>query len=561
MRRKRVFREWQHPRDERGRFSRTGGGSWAKRAAAGFAKAEEGRTTPPPVAGRPRIGRNAKAGLVLNQHSPGAGDVLSRKWTPPEKLPPNASRLSIKQVQDLSMGGRGAQVLHEGAWLDVKAFGSRKGVYYVTLRPKAGGDPVEIDDTGQTLIARPHQLEFKEPLEPAQVKLMAAWRADAARPPRMRTLTKREENIARHRQEVAEGEKALKEARKKARARVRKKYPASDGYEKRDWDYYVNEDDAVLQAERDLHFPRIWLEHAQQPDSNPDTEAFLNKPGDSLPVLEGELNRDRPLAVYGDLMHIEGDDQATFRHLRDLSLVPAELHAIVARMMHHRRHRWSKPDDPRMGAAAGVWVGSRPVTELNHSEDLTDVPTSENDSTVDGYRDDRLWHDVDGVYRGFSGTLIAGVTDASQHRGEHGQPALHEFGHALDDAVGTVLTEQGESLGVGGWASTSPEWRALWRQMVAAAPDMNPYFSKQGEDKSSREMWAEGFGEWARARAKGRQSSFYDPSGTDGGRSYLENVGQQALMREFRVPKENAAAAVAMNAYFEQLVAKLGVDL
>jgi hypothetical protein len=41
VKQRRVFREWQHPRDGKGRFSRSGGGSWAKRAAAGFAVVEE----------------------------------------------------------------------------------------------------------------------------------------------------------------------------------------------------------------------------------------------------------------------------------------------------------------------------------------------------------------------------------------------------------------------------------------------------------------------------------------------------------------------------------------
>lgn len=546
MKRRRVFREWQHPRDDRGRFSRSGGGSWAKRAAGAFAKAEEGRVTPPAVAGRPRIGRNAKAGLILNQHQPGAGDTLSRKWTPPEKLPPNASRLSISQTQDLSMKGRGAQVLHDGKWLEVSGHGFRNDAYYIRLRPKDGGDTIEITDTGQTLIARPHQLEFKEPLDPHQARLMAAWQADAARPATgFRVPTRREDSIARHAKEVAEKEAALKEAKRKARARVRKKYPSSEGYDKWTWDYEVDNDDKVRQAERDLHFPRIWLEHARQPDSNPDTEAYLNGPGLGMATFEGELNRDRPLAVYGDMLHIEDEDQATFRHLRDLSLLPAEVHAIVARSMATQRANRADSKVAGLRDLVGIFLGSRPVHELNHSQDLAAERPR-------GWGEDDTFSEVDGVYRG-TGTLIVGATSQSQGRGEHGQPALHEFGHALDHAVGRIVSDSGN------WASADPEWRALHRQTVAAAPDISPYFKQDG-DAGPQEMWAEAFGEWSRARAKARMSSAYIDA-PDGGRVLLVSRGEMALRREFRIPADRHDVAAALNSYFEALVAKLGVDL
>lgn len=540
MKRKRVWREWQHPRDDRGRFSRSGGGSWAKRAAGAFAKAEEGRTLPPSAPGRPRVGRSAKAGLILNQHSPGAGDALSRKWTPPEKLPPGAERRSAR---DLGLG-EVRQVLHEGVWRRVVGSGWGGGSDHITVEVD-DGERVKLTDDGKGFISRPFQLELREPLRPGQTARMAAWRADASQSPRLRVPTIREDNIARYERDIAEGEAKLKEAKKKARARVRKKYPSSDGYTKRDWDYYVNDDDEVRAAERDLYHPRLWLEHTRQPDPNPDTEAYLNQPGSSAAVLDGELDRERPLAVYGDLLNIQDNDQATFRHLADLELVPAELHAIVAGAMFHERHRWSNPE---IGRAAGIWVGSRPVPELNHSEDLATVRPR-------GWDENKTWAHVDGAYRQGSRTIIVGVSPASSHRGEHGQPALHEFGHALDHAVSDVLRRDDPNFP--SEASRDPAWLKIWRQTVEAAPNINPYFRQMENDAGAEEFWAEAFAEWSRARAKARKSDLY----ADGGSEYLAARGEMAMVRAFQIPAEGKDAAIALNNYFEGLVGKLGVDL
>jgi hypothetical protein len=559
VKQKRVFREWQHPRDGRGRFSRSGGASWAKRAAEGFAKAEEGRLTKPPVAGRPRIGRSAKAGAILNQHVPGAGDALSKKWTPPEKLPERAFR---KPADSFVGAHEGYQVLHEGVWRRVTGVGGGDRGDYVIARGD-NGERIKIYDEpypgGRGVIARFDQgPEIHEPLRGDQVAQMAAWRTDANRPPAMRQLTNREINAERYRKELAEAEKKLKELKRKVRARVRKKYPASDGYDKRDWDYYVSDDDDVRAAERDVQYPRSWLESTLRVNPDDPSNAHLDAPAYGLPVVAGELNRDRPLAVYGDLLVVEDEDQATFRHLRDLATLPAELHSIVARVMAAERanqeEKIVKYPEQNARRSAGIYVGSRPVHELNHSQDLEDEPAKLEPSTDGSYKDTRKWSEVAGVYRGYEAIMIAGVSGPKSK----GEVALHEFGHALDDAVGRLLMHSGDySLGIGGWASSDPEWRELWRQTVAAGPDMNPYFSQQGEDRGAKEMWAEAFAEWARARAKARKSDLY----TEGGGDFLANRGGLALMREFRIPKENAAAAVALNAYFERLVAKLGVDL
>ena len=147
----------------------------------------------------------------------------------------------------------------------------------------------------------------------------------------------------------------------------------------------------------------------------------------------------------------------------------------------------------------------------------------------------------------------------NEGRTEHGQTAMHEFGHALDHAVGEVLREQGEDLG-GNDTSDSPEWRDIWRQAVAAGPDMNPYYSKQGEDKGTSEMWAEAFGQWSRRRALAREGSRFKEDSEADQRSFLDLVGRRAMEDTFRLPRDHEAAA-ALNAYFERIVDKLGVTL
>lgn len=65
---KRIWRESQHPRDGRGRFAKRGGAAWIKRAAAELTS-EAGAATR--AGDRPRISRNAKAGVVLQAHADG----------------------------------------------------------------------------------------------------------------------------------------------------------------------------------------------------------------------------------------------------------------------------------------------------------------------------------------------------------------------------------------------------------------------------------------------------------------------------------------------------------
>lgn len=109
-RQKRIFREWQHPRDGRGRFARHGSPEWVKAAAEKFRAADTALTagTRGPglpnraPGGRAQIGRGAKAGALFAAHDAGRDTRLSPVQHGPAR-PPKAktSALTPSQVSDL----------------------------------------------------------------------------------------------------------------------------------------------------------------------------------------------------------------------------------------------------------------------------------------------------------------------------------------------------------------------------------------------------------------------------------------------------------------------------
>jgi len=542
--RKLAFKEWQHPRDVRGRFTRGhGSGDWAARAAKAF-EAAAADTRPPAKLRGPRISRNAKAAAILEQHVPGAGGNLSKKYTPPPlpkpkvepklklkaELPSDTRRKTIEDI------GFGDQVQHDGVWRRVQGTGFGGGTDYVIVRDDAGKQ-VKIPIDGYAL-TRPDRPDFHEPLRPAQAKRMAQFRADAAKPPPLRIVTNREENRRAYAQDVQAKDTALKEAQRKARARANRKYPAKEGYSKRTRDNYVDEETWPQQSAAE--YARGILDAFDKP-GDPGTETYLDKSSYRMPVLDGTLNRDRPLAVYGDLLRIEDNDQGTLKHLADMELLPAEVHLIVARHMQHGRTRYNRPE---LSKSTGIWLGSKPVSQLDHQQELaTERPR--------GWAEGKTFDHVDGVYNYAGPTLVVGVSESSKRRGEK-QPALHELGHALDSAVGSLLQEDDHNLS--SRASEEPAWVKLWQDTLDAAPDISPYF-RQKVGAGNVELWAEAFGEWARARAKARQSETFT------GGDYLSNRGEMAMRSAFQIPKERHDAAAALNAYFEDLVKRLGIEL
>ncbi len=72
-RKKRIFREWQHPRASDGKFTRGAGTkSWADRAEKMFKAALPAEAPSASAPGRPRIGRAAKGAALFEAHREGA---------------------------------------------------------------------------------------------------------------------------------------------------------------------------------------------------------------------------------------------------------------------------------------------------------------------------------------------------------------------------------------------------------------------------------------------------------------------------------------------------------
>lgn len=537
---KRIFREWQHPRDPKGRFARTGSPAWAKAAAERFAQHVEARPQVASTPGRPRIGAKAKGAALLADHA----------------LPDGATR---SHVRDIAKSPDALQVQYGGGWRQVVGHGSNLHGPLIIVQGERPGETIDVQDTGQQLPVRPYKMLFHDPLRPAQARQMAQWRRDAAKPPAFRIKTTGEENLADAEREVAEAEAALKDATRKARARANRKYPNKEGYSAYTRDPYVDretgqEQHTLMLAEYRLNYLR-----------NAAPDKYSERPGNGPAEYTGTLDPDRPLAPYGDLLHIDADDQGTYRHLQDLAQIPPELHALVAAMMFKRRS-WTHSiggDD-----VSGVYVGSKPVPELDHSQDLATVQPR-------GWAADRTWSHVDGAYRPLTSTLIVGVSEESQHRGEHGQPALHEFGHALDRAVADLLNAKTGVTGGADQASAMGNWRAVHKQVIDAAPNISPYFRQSGH-AGPTELWAEAFSAWAGARARARtrererireqnarrraQGRRELPPVADDAK-YIDFSSAAAMQREFKIPRDRQDVVEALQQYFAGLVKALGVDL
>ncbi len=179
-----------------------------------------------------------------------------------------------------------------------------------------------------------------------------------------------------------------------------------------------------------------------------------------------------PLSVYGDMLHI-GSGRNSYAALKSLSQIPAEHHAYVARYMAN-----SPRKDP-----GGIWVGSAPVTQMARSRDLRDEQPR-------GWDKGDTFENVNGVYRSHQRTVSIGLTNNTLRRpGGTADTARHEFGHALDDALGDRDHTE---------ASSNADWRDLHERIKAdAGPRLSPYYRQPGQ-AGAQEFWAEAFHIWTR---------------------------------------------------------------
>lgn len=97
---KRIWRESQHPRDAKGRFSRRGGEAWIKHAATEIAE-QAGSAATRDAAGRPRISRQAKAGVTLQAHADGGRPSAVRVPQAVKSAAPSPKNLADFNAQRL----------------------------------------------------------------------------------------------------------------------------------------------------------------------------------------------------------------------------------------------------------------------------------------------------------------------------------------------------------------------------------------------------------------------------------------------------------------------------
>lgn len=118
--------------------------------------------------------------------------------------------------------------------------------------------------------------------------------------------------------------------------------------------------------------------------------------------------------IYEDRYHMDGSAQA-HQYARSLALLPDQYHRIVAAHMKENPH-------------GGIWLGTGHLHDLGHAEWSA---ARRRDQTPRGWPESLTWDDASGVYSIKFRALLVGHTQYSRE-----DTASHEFGHALDDALG-----------------------------------------------------------------------------------------------------------------------------
>jgi hypothetical protein len=199
--------------------------------------------------------------------------------------------------------------------------------------------------------------------------------------------------------------------------------------------------------------------------------------GQGVPKRAQAMDPRRPLAVYGNKLHIENEDAMTHLHLAGMEKLPAHIHAMVA------------SDMARNGDTSGIFVGSHPSPDqdaLQHFREDGEKNKTKNDV------DRRSWDQVGGVHEWGTHKTAVGYARGSWtldqiERTEH-STARHELGHHLDNAMTRVY---------GSPASSQTDFRALWsRAKKTHGARANPYFFDQGDSISPAEFFAEALSVW-----------------------------------------------------------------
>jgi hypothetical protein len=258
-------------------------------------------------------------------------------------------------------------------------------------------------------------------------------------------------------------------------------------------------------------------------------QRIADLPADNLPPLDPA----NPLAAYGDKLVMHDESPQVFQHMSELErFYPVGAHRTL------RDHFAEKP-------GAGFFLGDNAVPELDDLGHLRGVQPR-------GWSPGETWDSVDGAYS--PGTRVCACGGKVNGAGaKHSSTALHEGGHAFDDALAT----QGV---IRGGASRSDEFRAMWDSVLTAhgsrlkvegyfTPEANPtgYYS---------EAFAEAWAEWSRARVL-----------QAGDKAAMAEVIGRALTRRLTIrqdgdvyAKHAIAAGRKVIAYFDRMARTLKLD-
>jgi hypothetical protein len=164
-------------------------------------------------------------------------------------------------------------------------------------------------------------------------------------------------------------------------------------------------------------------------------------------------------SLYEDRYHVDGSAQAR-EYAHSLASFPDRFHRIVAAHMKEYPH-------------GGIWLGAGRLHDLGHA---AWAATKRRDQTPGGWPEGSTWDDASGVYTDEFRAMLVGHTQHSRR-----DTAPHEFGHALDDALGRPSKE----------LVFSHFHTIVLRHIQGTSPNSAEYFSRPGE-AGKRELFAEG---------------------------------------------------------------------
>jgi hypothetical protein len=450
MVRRRRWDPAKHPRDRIGRFADRVGGGWLPAVSTQLGE---------------RTGHATRMGdldITVLDHPPVPPDIYLEAY---KKVVRN-SYLEYKQVPLRTLQtGELVRVRDPQSnfteWAFVNGWGHSGDEVYVDVVLPDGRFLRVQSHTGGNEHVQTKRKPVYDPLAPTtgdRAKQMNRWRKDANRQVRISHVqTNRQLNYPRFERELREAQEHLERQRGWLerdtdeveqlarrfgyRGQRRREYIDNVLGEKRK---------AVARAETDVRL----AEQAREYNRTANDPALEDKQTVGHSLDPSAYNPNRPLAVYGDMLKIGGGD-AVYTHLAELSEIPAPYHLVVARHM----AGWE------FGEAV---VSSKSVAGVGF--DPSDPPR--------GWHEGAVWDDVDGAYNPGTRTFYVGYTDNTQGQGL--SAAKHEFGHALDDALGSKRT------------SAHPQWIEIWEGAVHHANGLSPYFRQQ-KPAGPQELWAEAF--------------------------------------------------------------------